>query len=225
VLKGILYLLDYFQFLLDAKLTYYKRLHIKTTYTFNINLVYETYEHQNQGLVTAKLVIISLVLPKDFNMRVLQILAPPSLRLGLLESLENHNTYIVNIQYKCQSMGECNYYTLNCDYSLHTPTKQMLSSYFETCWYCITLIQKCISLLWKWTHWQYLNLQPHATLPISIKGSFPYENNKKDNTYIKIANPLLERLWDGQYPHISQQKVIVSHVICEILCNMKKLVH
>jgi hypothetical protein len=46
----------------------------------------------------------------------------------------------------------------------------------------------------------------------STKGSFHYDNNKKDNTYIKMANPLLERLWDGQYPHISQQKVIVSHV-------------
>jgi hypothetical protein len=54
-----------------------------------------------------------------------------------------------------------------------------------------------------------------------LKGSLHYENNKKDNTYIKMGNPPLERLWDGQYPHISQQKVIVSHVICEILCNMK----
>jgi hypothetical protein len=33
-------------------------------------------------------------------MWVLQILAPPSLRLGLLESPKNYNTYIVNIQYK-----------------------------------------------------------------------------------------------------------------------------
>ncbi len=41
-------------------------------------------------------------------MQILQILAPPSLRLGLLESPENYNTYIVNIQYKCRSMGECN---------------------------------------------------------------------------------------------------------------------
>jgi hypothetical protein len=40
VLKGILYLLDYFQILLDAKLTYLKWLHINITYTFNINLVY-----------------------------------------------------------------------------------------------------------------------------------------------------------------------------------------
>jgi hypothetical protein len=80
-----------------------------------------------------KLVPISLVLPKGFKMRVLQILAPPSLRLGLLESPKNYNTYIVNIQYKCQSMGECNSYTLNCDYSLHTPTKQIFSPYFEMC--------------------------------------------------------------------------------------------
>jgi hypothetical protein len=36
-----------------------------------------------------------------------------------------------NIQYKCRSMGECNSYTLNCDYSLCTPTKQIFSSYFE----------------------------------------------------------------------------------------------
>jgi len=33
-------------------------------------------------------------------MLVLQILAPPSLKLGLLESRKNYNTYIVNIQYK-----------------------------------------------------------------------------------------------------------------------------
>jgi hypothetical protein len=80
-----------------------------------------------------KLAPISLVLPKGFNMRVLQILAPPSLRLGLLESSKNYNTYIVNIQYKCQSMSECNSYTLNCDYSLHTQTKNNNSSYFEMC--------------------------------------------------------------------------------------------
>jgi hypothetical protein len=34
----------------------------------------------------------------------LQILAPPSLRLGLLNNLEKYNTYIVNIQYKRQNM-------------------------------------------------------------------------------------------------------------------------
>jgi len=85
--------------------------------------VYKTYEHQNQGLITPKLAPINLVLPKGFNMWVLWILAPPSLRLGLLESPKNYNTYIVNIQYKCWSMSECNSYTLNCDYSLHTPTK------------------------------------------------------------------------------------------------------
>jgi hypothetical protein len=106
-------------------------LHINITYIFNINLFYETYEYQNQGLVMLKLAPFSLVLPKGFNMWILQILAPPSLKLGLLESSKNYNTYIVNIQYKCQSMGECNSYTLNCDYSLHTPTKQIFSSYFE----------------------------------------------------------------------------------------------
>jgi hypothetical protein len=41
-------------------------------------------------------------------MLVLQILALPSLRLGLLESLKNYNTFIVNIEYKRSSMGECN---------------------------------------------------------------------------------------------------------------------
>jgi len=80
-----------------------------------------------------KLAPFSLVLPKGFNMWVLQILAPPSIKLGLLESSKNYNTYIVNIQYKCQSMGECNSYILNCDYSLHTPRKQIFSSYFEMC--------------------------------------------------------------------------------------------
>jgi hypothetical protein len=33
------------------------------TYTFNINLMYETYEHKNQGLIMPKLAPISLVLP------------------------------------------------------------------------------------------------------------------------------------------------------------------
>jgi hypothetical protein len=47
--------------------------------------VYETYEHQNQGLTTPKLAPISLVLPKGINMWVLKIFALPSLRLGLLE--------------------------------------------------------------------------------------------------------------------------------------------
>jgi hypothetical protein len=137
----------------------------------------------------------------------------------------------LSLKYKCLQLIWCyfenfnNSYTLNCDYSLRTPTKQIFSSYFEMCWYCITFIQKWTSLLGKWTHWQYLNLYPHATLPISMKGSFHYENNRKDNTYIKMANPRLERLWDEQYPHISQQKGIVSHVICEILCNMRKLAH
>jgi hypothetical protein len=110
--------------------------------------MYETYEHQNQGLVTPKLAPMNLVLPKGFNMWILQIFVPPSLNLRLLESLENYNTYIINIQYKCQNMGECNSYTLNCDYSLCTPTQQILSSYFEMCWYCITFIQKHTTLLW-----------------------------------------------------------------------------
>ncbi len=52
-----------------------------------------------------------------------------------------------------------------------------------------------------------------------------FENNKKDNTHIKMGNPSLERLWEGQYPHISQQKIIVSHVMCEILYNVKKFAH
>jgi hypothetical protein len=37
---------------------------------------------------------------------------------------------------------------------------------------------------------------------------------KKNNIYIKMANPLLERLWDVHYPHISQQK---NHYVP---CNM-----
>jgi len=39
-----------------------------------------------------KLAPIRLVLPKGFNMWVLQILALPSFRLGLLESPKNYNT-------------------------------------------------------------------------------------------------------------------------------------
>jgi hypothetical protein len=80
-----------------------------------------------------KLAPISLVLPKGSNREVLQILAPPSFRLRLLESPKNYNTYIVNIRYKCRSTCECNSHTLNCDYSLHTPTKQIFLSYFEMC--------------------------------------------------------------------------------------------
>jgi len=38
-------------------------LNINTTHTFNINLVYETYEHQNQGLVMKKLAPLRMVLP------------------------------------------------------------------------------------------------------------------------------------------------------------------
>jgi hypothetical protein len=39
---------------------------MNTTYTFKINLVYETYEHQNQGLVMPKLAPITLDLPIFF---------------------------------------------------------------------------------------------------------------------------------------------------------------
>jgi len=35
----------------------------------------------------------------------------------------------------------------------------------------------------------------------------------------------LEGLWDWHYLHISKQKVIVSHVMCEILCNIRKPTH
>jgi hypothetical protein len=58
-----------------------------------------------------------------------------------------------------------------------------------------------------------------------LKKVFTMRITKKNNTYIKMGNLPLERLWDGQYLHISQQKVIVSRVICEILCNMRKFAH
>ncbi len=61
----------------------------------------------------------------------MQILARPSLRLRLPKKLENSNTYIVNIQYKCRSMGECSSYTLNCDYLPCTPTKQYFHHIFK----------------------------------------------------------------------------------------------
>jgi hypothetical protein len=38
-------------------------LNINTTHTFNINLVYETYEHQNQRLVTKTFALLCMVLP------------------------------------------------------------------------------------------------------------------------------------------------------------------
>jgi hypothetical protein len=54
---------------------------------------------------------------------------------------------------------------------------------------------------------------------------FTMKTTKNDNICIKMANPLLEGLWDGYYPHLSKQKVIMSHVMCEILCNIKKPTH
>jgi hypothetical protein len=73
-------------------------------------------------------------------------------------------------------------------------------------------------------HFLVMKMNPLAMLEFITPFYITYIH-QKDNTYIKMANPMLERLWDGQYPHISQQKVILSHVICEILCNMRKLVH
>jgi hypothetical protein len=67
--------------------------------------------------------------------------------------------------------------------------------------------------------------KPQAKLFVPIKGNVHYENNKNNNNYIKMANPSLKSLWHGQYVHISQQKIIVSHVICEIPHNTRKLVH
>jgi hypothetical protein len=52
-----------------------------------------------------KLAPISLVLPKGFNMRVLQIFHPPSLRLKLLENLKNYNTYIVKYPIQMSKYG------------------------------------------------------------------------------------------------------------------------
>jgi hypothetical protein len=63
VLKCIIHI--YWITYLDAKLIYYKKLHINTTYNFNINLVYVTCEHQNQRLITPKLATINWVLPKN----------------------------------------------------------------------------------------------------------------------------------------------------------------
>jgi hypothetical protein len=48
---------------------------------------------------------------------------------------------------------------------------------------------------------------------------------KKTIPTSKWQIPPLERLWHGQHPHISQQKIILSHVICEIPWNMRKLAH
>jgi hypothetical protein len=61
-------------------------------YTFNINLAYETYEHQNQELVMPKLSPISLVLPswKDpMQMRgnMPWVFTPTPILLGLLEGV------------------------------------------------------------------------------------------------------------------------------------------
>jgi hypothetical protein len=66
VLKGILCLLNYFQTYLDIRLIYKKCLHINTTYIFNINLVYQTYEHYKKRLVMKKLAPICLVYLNKF---------------------------------------------------------------------------------------------------------------------------------------------------------------
>jgi hypothetical protein len=60
--KCILCLFITFPTLLHVKLTYKIKLHINIAYTFNINLLYEIYEHQNQGFVTPKLAPIILKL-------------------------------------------------------------------------------------------------------------------------------------------------------------------
>jgi hypothetical protein len=39
-----------------------------------------------------------------------------------------------------------------------------------------------------------------------LKEVFIMKTTKKKKTYIKMSNPSLERLWHGQYFHISQQK-------------------
>ncbi len=66
----------------------------------------------------------------------------------------------------------------------------------------------------------------HVTFPRYSNGSLHYENNKQDNTYIKMGNPPTRKVVGWAIPsYISQQKVIVSHLICEIICNMKKIAH
>jgi hypothetical protein len=62
VLKGILYLLDYLSNFIKCQINILERDSHNTTYTFNFNLVYKTYEHQNQKLVTPKSAPINLVL-------------------------------------------------------------------------------------------------------------------------------------------------------------------
>jgi len=59
-----------------------------------------------------------------------------------------------------------------------------------------------------------LSLEPDVTLPIFTNESLHYENNKKDNIYIKIGNPPLERLWGWAIPSYITTK---SHCVP---CNM-----
>ncbi len=185
--------------------------------------MYETYEHQNQGLITPKLAPISLVLPKKFNMRVLQIFAPASLRLGLLESPKNYNTYIVIIQYKCQVwVNVIPTYSIVIIHCVHQQNKY--SRRILKCVILHYLHPKMYFLAVKMNSSAILESITPCYITYSTKGSFHYENNKKDNTYIKMANPLLEVGW-AIPSYLSQQKVIVSPVICEILCNMKKFAH
>ncbi len=46
-------------------------------------------------------------------MQVLQILSNPPSKLGQPKSLGNYNTHIVNIKYKCPSLGQNNFFTTN----------------------------------------------------------------------------------------------------------------
>jgi hypothetical protein len=58
-----------------------------------------------------------------------------------------------------------------------------------------------------------------------LNEAFTIRTTTKKNLHQNGKSPAGKVIQDGQYFHISQQKVIVSHVICEIICNMKKFAH
>jgi hypothetical protein len=115
--------------------------------------------------------------------------------------------------------------THDCDYSLHTSTKKYSHHI------CKHVDIALLSSKNVFPHYEMNSLAISKseifiiTLLTSTKGNLHYEDNKKNNTCIKMANPPLGGLWDWHYPHISKQKVIVLHVMCEILCNIKMPTH
>jgi hypothetical protein len=62
-LKGILYLLDYFQTNIDVRLIYYKGGHVNIINNFNIILVYKHFKNVKKRLIMPEVAPINMVWP------------------------------------------------------------------------------------------------------------------------------------------------------------------